>query len=102
MSRNNRASGPPTWLTSVAPAVQEQLPDWFAEFVPPPNPRRRSAVLMAFSEAEHGRDVILTERSSTLRSHASQVSFPGGHLDADDADARAAAIREAEEEVGLE
>ena len=92
---------PPEWLGRVRPALDEALPDWFARFVPPPNPQRRSAVLMTFAEGAHGSDVILTERASTLRSHAAQVSFPGGHVDPGDDGPVGAALREAEEEVGL-
>jgi len=89
-------------LGRVRPALDADLPDWFAEFVPPPDPRRRSAVLMTFAEGDDGSDVILTERASTLRSHAAQVSFPGGHLEPEDDGAVAAALREAQEEVGLD
>lgn len=45
--------------------------------------------------------VILTLRPETMRRHAGQVSFPGGRIDPDDANAVAAALREAEEEIGL-
>ena len=45
---------------------------------------------------------MLTERAHTLRSHPGQVSFPGGRLDPDDDGSVAAALREAEEEVGLD
>lgn len=45
--------------------------------------------------------LLLTERTSHLPTHAGQVAFPGGKLDEDDADAVAAALREAQEEVGL-
>ncbi|WP_040156139.1 NUDIX hydrolase [Mobilicoccus massiliensis] len=93
---------PPEWLGRVRPALDAEIPDWFAEFVPPPRPARRSAVLMTFAEGDHGSDVILTERASTLRSHAAQVAFPGGHVDPVDDGPVGAAIREAEEEVGLD
>lgn len=59
-----------------------------------------AAVLIAITErAEPG--VILTRRASHLRKHAGQVAFPGGRLDETDADAIAAALREAHEEIAL-
>ncbi|WP_460801592.1 NUDIX hydrolase [Microbacterium sp. GXF6406] len=47
-------------------------------------------------------DVLLQRRSPTLSSHPGQVSFPGGGRDAEDSDAIATALREAEEETGLD
>ena len=68
---------------------------------------RKAAVLILLSEpvgdallAEPGNDIVLTERSATLRSHPSQVAFPGGRLDPGER-AIDAALREANEEVGL-
>lgn len=47
-------------------------------------------------------DVLLLSRAATLRSHAGQVAFPGGRIDADDDGPVAAALREAQEETGLD
>ena len=48
-----------------------------------------------------GWQVLLTRRTDALRHHAGQVSFPGGRIEAGDADAIAAALRESREEIGL-
>lgn len=59
-----------------------------------------AAVLVAV--VEHSRPtVILTERPSTMRRHPGQISFPGGRIDPQDDGPVAAALREAEEEIGL-
>lgn len=60
-----------------------------------------AAVLLGLVERDDGLNVILTERARHLPAHAGQVSFPGGRIEARDADAVSAALREAEEEVGL-
>jgi 8-oxo-dGTP pyrophosphatase MutT (NUDIX family) len=61
---------------------------------------RDAAVLIAVTDRpEPG--VILTQRPQWLRSHAGQVAFPGGKIEAHDADEVAAALREAQEEIGL-
>jgi 8-oxo-dGTP pyrophosphatase MutT (NUDIX family) len=60
-----------------------------------------AAVLMAIMETRRGAQVILTERASTLKHHPGQIAFPGGKVDASDTDAAAAALREADEEIGL-
>ncbi|RZF63969.1 CoA pyrophosphatase [Sphingomonas populi] len=60
----------------------------------------RAAVLVPVTDrAQPG--IILTRRTDTLKRHAGQVAFPGGRIDPGDADAVAAALREAEEEIAL-
>ncbi len=64
-----------------------------------PDAGRQAAVLVAITDRpEPG--VLLTVRREHLRTHAGQISFPGGRLDPGE-DAVAAALREAEEEIGL-
>ncbi|WP_420144897.1 CoA pyrophosphatase [Sphingobium sp.] len=59
-----------------------------------------AAVLVAITDRpEPG--LILTERATTLRKHAGQIAFPGGRVDAGDADEIAGALREAQEEIAL-
>ncbi|MEO6470807.1 MAG: CoA pyrophosphatase, partial [Aeromicrobium sp.] len=71
-------------------------------FPHPPADARMAAVLMLFADGPMGPDLLLTLRASTLRSHAGQIAFPGGMADPGDDGAVATALREAEEEVGLD
>ena len=64
-------------------------------------PRSPAAVLLALIERPEGLALLFTERSRHLKDHPGQVSFPGGRIEPGDAGPEAAAIREAEEEVGM-
>jgi 8-oxo-dGTP pyrophosphatase MutT (NUDIX family) len=66
-----------------------------------PGPRTPAAVLVPLVARPDGVSLILTLRNAGLRTHAGQVSFPGGRVEADDADAVAAAVRETREETGI-
>ena len=93
----------PAWLRELPERVARLDPAYFRDFQAPANATRHSAVLMLFGEAPDGStDVLLTERGSQLRAHAGQVSFPGGRVDPEDSGAIDAALREAEEEVGVD
>ncbi|MEY4270126.1 MAG: hypothetical protein RLZZ58_1342, partial [Pseudomonadota bacterium] len=71
-----------------------------SDLAAPDGGHRAAAVLIPFTDrAEPG--VILTQRPQWLRSHAGQVAFPGGKVDDTDTDVVAAALREADEELGL-
>ncbi len=62
---------------------------------------RPAAVLIALQEGPRGLEVILTRRAAHLRNHPGQVAFPGGKVEDHDAGLWQAALREAEEEIGL-
>ncbi|KAB2869162.1 MAG: CoA pyrophosphatase [Bauldia sp.] len=62
---------------------------------------RDAAVLIPVLAREPSATVLLTVRTPHLRSHAGQIAFPGGKIDPADATPADAALREAEEEVGL-
>ena len=61
-----------------------------------------ASVLVPLVMRDSGLTVLLTERTTHLSSHSGQVAFPGGKADPEDADAIDTALREAEEEIGLE
>lgn len=73
------------------------LSDYFGD----PEKLRPAAVLMPLIHRPAGLHVILTKRASHLKHHPGQISFPGGKVDASDKDAIDAALREADEEIGL-
>ncbi|MDX3689982.1 CoA pyrophosphatase [Streptomyces europaeiscabiei] len=101
-------AGLPTWLGPVVHAVETVEPLQLSRFLPPENGSgRQSAVLILFGEGASGPELLLMERAGSLRSHAGQPSFPGGALDPEDGDPQTdgplrAALREAEEETGLD
>lgn len=63
---------------------------------------RDAAVLIPVVDRSPEAGVILTLRTADLKSHAGQIAFPGGKMDAEDPHPVATALREAEEEIGLD
>ncbi|HUO66358.1 MAG TPA: CoA pyrophosphatase [Gammaproteobacteria bacterium] len=65
-------------------------------------PTRLASVLLALLERRGGLTVLFTERAAHLKDHAGQISFPGGRIAEQGETAVAAALREAQEEIGLD
>ncbi len=63
--------------------------------------RTKAAVLVALYAHDGELHAVFTRRHDDLRSHAGEISFPGGRRDEEDADLLSTALREAEEEIGL-
>lgn len=81
--------------------AHELTPDWLPD-VPFNDPPVAAAVLIAILLRPDGATVLYTERSNALRKHSGQVAFPGGRIDDEDQSIANAALREADEEVGLD
>lgn len=77
-------------------------PENRAQVAPADLPRRAAAVLVPIIARPLGLTVLLTRRPDHLASHPGQIAFPGGKIESTDASPLAAALREAEEEIGLE
>jgi 8-oxo-dGTP pyrophosphatase MutT (NUDIX family) len=93
----------PGWLVPLVDAVEKVEENILGErhIPPPPDVRRRAAVLMLFGYGIAGPDLLLQRRADDLRDHAGQVSFPGGAVDRGDDGPVSTALREAAEETGL-
>jgi 8-oxo-dGTP pyrophosphatase MutT (NUDIX family) len=84
----------------IVPQSGDQGTDRMLEIIAREQPVRPAAVLIPV--VDHAEPtVLLTQRAAHLNDHAGQISFPGGKIDPTDASPLDAALREAEEEVGL-
>jgi 8-oxo-dGTP pyrophosphatase MutT (NUDIX family) len=93
---------PPALLDpDIIPESGDSGTDKMLEIIAREQPIRPAAVLIPVV-AHPEPTVLLTQRSVHLSSHAGQIAFPGGKIDATDASPLDAALREAEEEVGLD
>jgi 8-oxo-dGTP pyrophosphatase MutT (NUDIX family) len=93
----------PDWLRPLVEISGELDSKAFTRFSPPEDVYPRPAsVLVLFGERERGPDILLLRRADTLGSHAGQVAFPGGGADDGDGGPVGTALREAEEETGVD
>lgn len=89
----------PAWAGPLADFVESTDVASITRFAPTPGEGRHAAVLVLLGETP---DVVLVERAGGDALHSGQPAFPGGVVEPEDRDAVDAALREAEEEIGLE
>lgn len=94
----------PPWLRSLVDVAAQLDARAFTRFSPPPDATTRAAaVLVLFGHDEHGPDVLLQRRAHhPADTHSGQVAFPGGGAEEGDGGPIGTALREAEEETGLD
>lgn len=97
----------PSWYAPLLAGVRSASPDELVRFKAPDDAEvRHSAVLVLFADGAdrgvEGPDVLIIERAADMRSHAGQPAFPGGAHDPEDNGPIDTALREAQEETGLE
>src|SRR5665811_787968 len=86
---------------AITPAHGDHVADPVMEKIAAVRPIRPAAVLVPIVDHPVP-TVLLTQRAQHLPDHAGQVSFPGGKIDQSDASPLASALREADEEIGLD
>ena len=86
---------------NIIPESGDPGTDRMLEIIAREQPVRPAAVLIPVVDHDEP-TVLLTQRSAHLNEHAGQIAFPGGKIDATDRSPLDAALREAEEEVGLD
>lgn len=96
----------PDWWHPLAEKAANADGEPWVRLAPPNAEGRHSAVLILFGEGaepgQTGPDVLLCQRAANMNNHAGQPAFPGGGTEPGDADPAATALREANEEVGLD
>lgn len=91
-----------TWLEEVQAFVHRVQPTDFGRSIAPDDlVGRESAILVLFADGERGPELLVIERSANVRSHAGQPAFPGGGAEPDDDTLITTALREAQEETGV-
>ena len=84
-------------VEKVACALRCRTPEIIAG-----NGHKPAAVLIPIQERQDDDYLVLTKRADHLRTHKGQIAFPGGRVDAADADVIGTALREAQEEIGVD
>lgn len=91
-----------TWLSDLQSFVERVQPRDFARSLAPDDfIGRESAILLLFADGPRGPETVIIQRSHDLRAHSGQPAFPGGGAEPDDDTLITTALREAQEETGV-
>ena len=91
-----------TWFLQRLAKLKERKPQTFPERVLPGKFSNAAVLLLFWPGPDDAVEVVFTKRTETVSSHRGQVSFPGGVFHAGDEDMAATALRETQEELGID
>ncbi|MBU3634911.1 CoA pyrophosphatase [Polynucleobacter sp. es-GGE-1] len=98
----NRLQYPPEWQPEITDENRHVIATDIIAKRQAAGKITRAAVLIPLLLKENGLSVLLTQRTNHLRDHAGQISFPGGRMDPEDLSPDDTALRESQEEIGLD
>jgi 8-oxo-dGTP pyrophosphatase MutT (NUDIX family) len=102
LSLRNRFQNPPVWHPEITDENRQVIAADIIAKRKAVGKVTCAAVLIPLLIRNEGLSVLLTQRTDHLHDHAGQISFPGGRMDPDDSNPNETALRESEEEIGLE
>lgn len=92
----------PAWFSQFEQDLPTATHEHFSRFEFPETFERNAAVLILFGPHNDDADLLIIERAAHLFDHPGQPAFPGGHIEPNDESLVHTALREAQEEVGLD
>ena len=102
LSLRHRFQSPPVWQPEITDESRHVIAANIISKRQAAGKVTRAAVLIPLLLKNDGLSVLLTQRTDHLHDHAGQISFPGGRMDPEDLDPHDTALRESEEEIGLD
>ncbi|OZA15626.1 MAG: CoA pyrophosphatase [Polynucleobacter sp. 24-46-87] len=102
LSLKSRFQSPPAWQPEITDENRQVIAAGIIRQRQAAGKVTRAAVLIPLLQKSEGLSVLLTQRTDHLHDHAGQISFPGGRMDPGDSSPNDTALRESEEEIGLD
>jgi 8-oxo-dGTP pyrophosphatase MutT (NUDIX family) len=102
LSLRHRFQSPPVWQPEITDESRHVIAANIISKRQAAGKVTRAAVLIPLLLKNDGLSVLLTQRTDHLHDHAGQISFPGGRMDSGDLNPHDTALRESEEEIGLD